>query len=311
MGAPHQAFSPARIWVIARTTLTQLTRMRVFYFLLIFSALILAATLMIQNFTQDPTRQLKVMKDMSFFAMSIFCTIFAIVATANLIPKDIEDRTLYTILAKPVPRLEYLLGKYLGGMLVIFVSVTVMTMLLSIFLYMRQEALISELQEFMQVAEQEAEQASEAVENEGLDLARVEAASLRAQGPSWNLLAAVVAISLQAMVLGAITLCISTFASSGLFTVVVAFVVFFVGYIEPVVVDSWRSSPEGINGISNVLITGVGILFPNFQSFNLVDGIVAGETLPNGWLGRIVGLAMAYIVAYLVAGYLFFADKEL
>ena len=92
---------------------------------------------------------------------------------------------------------------------------------------------------------------------------------------------------------------------------VVAFVVFFVGYIEPVVVDSWRSSPEGINGISNVLITGVGILFPNFQSFNLVDGIVAGETLPNGWLGRIVGLAMAYIVAYLVAGYLFFADKEL
>ena len=163
----------------------------------------------------------------------------------------------------------------------------------------------------MQVAEQEAEQAPGAIENEGLDLARVEASSLRAQGPSWSLLAAVVAISLQAMVLGAITLCVSTFASSGLFPVVVAFVVFFVGYIEPVVVDSWRSSTEGISGFSNLLISAVGVVFPNFQSFNLVDGIVAGETLPSGWLGRITGLAVSYIAAYLVAGYLFFADKEL
>ena len=90
-----------------------------------------------------------------------------------------------------------------------------------------------------------------------------------------------------------------------------AFVVFFVGYIEPVVVDSWRSSPEGISGFSNLLISAVGVVVPNFQSFNLVDGIVAGETLPSGWLGRITGLAVSYIAAYLIAGYLFFADKEL
>lgn len=301
MGNSHQAFSFARIWVIARTTLTQLIRMRVFYFLLIFSVLVLAATLMIQNFTLDPSRQLKVMKDMSFFSMSIFCTIFAIVATANLIPKDIEDRTLYTILAKPVPRLEYLLGKYLGGMLVIFVSILVMTMLLYVFLYMRQQALLVDLIELQESRQLNVEQ---------LEAARMDVISLKQQGATSSLLAAVFAIGLQAMVLGAITLCVSTFASSGLFTVVVAFVVFFVGYIEPVVVEAWKSS-QSMGGMSNALVTAVGIIFPNFQTFNLVDGVVAGETLPPGWFAKITGLALSYVAAYLIAGYLFFADKEL
>ena len=40
--------------------------------------------------------------------------ILGIVATALIIPRDLEDRTLYTILAKPVPRLDYLVGKLLG-----------------------------------------------------------------------------------------------------------------------------------------------------------------------------------------------------
>ena len=54
------------------------------------------------------------LKDVSLGAMSIFTWLLAVLATAMLLPKDIEDRTLYTILAKPVPRFEYLLGKLLG-----------------------------------------------------------------------------------------------------------------------------------------------------------------------------------------------------
>ena len=298
----HQAFSVTRVWAIARTTLTQLVRMRVFYFLLIFSALILGATLMIQNFSQDPPRQLKVMKDMSFFAMSLFCTIFAIVATANLIPKDIEDRTLYTILAKPVPRLEYLLGKYLGGMLVIAVSIAIMTALLYVFLYMRQDALLEELRAMV---------ASRELSIELRESIRIDILALEQQGPSWKLMVAVLAIGLQALVLGAITLCVSTFASSGLFTVVVVFVIFFVGYIEPVVLDYWRASSDSLSGFSKSLMSVIGIVFPNFQSFNLVDGVVSGETLPSGALSKLIGLAAGYIAAYLTAGYLLFADKEL
>ena len=40
----HRIFSPGRIWAIARNTLTQLVRMKVFYFLLIFAVLVIAAS---------------------------------------------------------------------------------------------------------------------------------------------------------------------------------------------------------------------------------------------------------------------------
>ena len=54
------------------------------------------------------------LKDVSLGAMSIFTSLLAIVATAQLLPRDLEDRTIYTILAKPVPRYEYLIGKLAG-----------------------------------------------------------------------------------------------------------------------------------------------------------------------------------------------------
>ena len=47
------------------------------------------------------------LKDVSLGAMSIFSSLLAIVAAARLLPQDIEDRTVYAILAKPVPRFEY------------------------------------------------------------------------------------------------------------------------------------------------------------------------------------------------------------
>lgn len=297
----HRWFSPSRVWAIARNTLTQLVRQRAFYFILIFSLLILVASLLVENVTFDPTRQLKIMKDMSFFAMSIFCTVFAVVATANLIPKDVEDRTLDTILAKPVPRFEYLIGKYVGGMLVILLSILIMTLLLYLSLYARQQALIAEH-----------EMLHEASESRGQknDLAVI-LSRLRAEGPNWQLTLAVLAIGLQAMVLGSITLFVSTFASSGLFTVVVAFVMFFVGYIEPVVVDYWKSSGDSMGRGASTLVYLIELVFPNFQSFNLVDGVVGGATLPAREIWRIVAVGVGYVVAYLMAAYFCFAEKEL
>ncbi len=299
--SPHRLCSPIRVWVIARNTLTQLVRQRAFYFLLVFSLVILLAAMLIQNFTDDASRQLKIMKDMSFFAMSIFCTIFAIVATSNLIPRDVEDRTLYTILAKPVPRLEYLVGKYAGGMLVIFFSLAIMTVLLYLALYARQQALMAE---YLVVL-------NRPLSPEGREDIELILSQLKEAGPSWRLLTAVLAIGLQALVLGALTLFISTFASSGLFTVVVAFVAFFVGYIEPVVLDYWRSSAESISRLGSFVSYLVELVFPNFQTFNLVDGVVSGAALAKGTMAKILSMAMAYVGVYLLAAYFCFAEKEL
>ena len=106
--SPSQGSHAGRVLTIATHTFTQLMRMKVFYFLAIFAVITIAS-----NFFDLPQHEgpesvganvLSQIKSWSLGAMHLFSVVLAIVATALLLPKDVEDRTLYTILAKPVPR---------------------------------------------------------------------------------------------------------------------------------------------------------------------------------------------------------------
>ena len=115
-----------RIRVIALHTFTQLVRMKVFYFLAVFAVIALAS-----NFLDLPQHEgpealganvLRLIKSWSLGTMTLFSVVISVVSTALLLPKDVEDRTLYTILAKPVPRFDYLAGKLGGVLLLLFIS---------------------------------------------------------------------------------------------------------------------------------------------------------------------------------------------
>src|SRR5207247_11126547 len=97
----HRWFSFARIAAITKNTLTELTRLKVFYFLLIFALLLIGSSIFMAQLTFQ--QEFQILKDVSLDAMSIFTSLLAIVATARLIQQDIEDRTVYTILAQSVP----------------------------------------------------------------------------------------------------------------------------------------------------------------------------------------------------------------
>src|SRR5260370_33948567 len=136
--ARHRVFSFGRVSAITANTLTELTRLKVFYVLLLFALLLIGSSVFMAQFTFQ--QEFQILKDVSLGAMSIFTSLLAIVATARLIPQDIEDRTVYTILAKPVPRLEYLLGKIAGVLLLLAISTLVMSALFLAVLYMREQS---------------------------------------------------------------------------------------------------------------------------------------------------------------------------
>src|SRR5438876_12190709 len=142
MDTPHRAFSLGRIGAIAVNTLTELTRQKVFYVLLIFALVLIGSSVFMARFSFQ--QEFQIMKDMSLGAMSIFSSLLAIVATARLIPQDVDDRTIYTILAKPVPRFEYLLGKLLGVLLLLEISVVLMSALFIVVLYVREHTVLCE-----------------------------------------------------------------------------------------------------------------------------------------------------------------------
>src|SRR3984885_6049815 len=142
MPVKHIFFSPSRVWAIATNTLLELFRLKVFYFLLIFALLLIGSSAFMIDFNFQ--EQFQLLKDVSLGAMSIFTWLLSVLATAMLLPKDIEDRTLYTILAKPVPRFEYLIGKLLGVLLLLLISTLVMSALFVAALYGREQMAISE-----------------------------------------------------------------------------------------------------------------------------------------------------------------------
>ncbi len=93
--------------------------------LLVFALLLIGSSIFMAQFSFQ--QEFQILKDVSLGAISIFTSLLAIVATARLLPQDIEDRTVYTILAKPVPRFEYVLGKIAGVLLLLAISTLVMS----------------------------------------------------------------------------------------------------------------------------------------------------------------------------------------
>ena len=296
----HRVFSPARIWAITMNTFTQLVRMRVFYFLLIFSLIIVGVSFLFVSIEFE--QQLRLLKDVSFGSMRLFCGIFALVGTALLIPKDVEDRTLYTILSKPVPRLEYLIGKLAGVLLLIVISLVVMTLLFTAVLHLRGSVMMGEI-----IANSEAR---------GIVLDEMELENLRKgireQGASWSLLNGVWAIFLESAVAASVALLVSTFASSTLFTIVVGLVIYFIGHVQAIARDFWFEDGATPGLLARVLAALISLAFPDFRQFSaVVDGVVGGTAPSAGLMLSLTGIAFFYLVIYNLIAYIMFSNKEL
>lgn len=289
--AVHRPFSLARIGAIARNTLTELTRQKVFYLLVLFGLLLIGSSVVLVRFSfQD---QFQMLKDISLGAMSIFGSLLAILATAAMLPRDIEERTLYTILAKPVPRLEYLLGKFLGIAGMLACALALMGLLFGAVLFVRERGVESEM--------------TSAIPDAGVLQAQL--AALRAQVFHPNLLAAGLTIFAKACVLAALTLFVSTFASSQIFTVFIVTTAYFIGHFQATAREYWQATGGAVwsKGFSGL----VAVLFPDLQIFNLVDEIAVGTAVPLALLLKTLTLGGFYVLIYLLAAQFVFAQKEL
>jgi Cu-processing system permease protein len=114
-----------RIRGIALNTFRESIRDRVLLTLVVFSVLVMGASRVIQPLALG--EESKVIKDMGLSAITLFCVLIAILVGGRLVYKEVEKRTVYIILSKPVRRWEFILGKYFGLLAVLFVSLVIMT----------------------------------------------------------------------------------------------------------------------------------------------------------------------------------------
>ena len=296
-------FSPSRIFVIAGHTFTQLVRMKVFYFLAVFAVLMLAASYFEMPWSRttenSAEQELIILKSTAMGAMALFSVLFAIAATSLLIPKDLEDRTLYTILSKPVPRFDYLLGKLFGVLLLVAVALLLMDGLLSVILNIRTNALIATEMEIG---------AARDWSQERLDLRRD---TIAQQGVTWDLQAGIGAIFFKAMIMAAIALLISTFSSSTLFTIVISVVVYFIGHFTSDARNYWLLG-QGVDVSPQVklMTQGIALVFPDFQLYNIIDASIDGKEIPPGIFKRLTLLTFFYTGIYSMLAWFTFRKKE-
>jgi ABC-type Na+ efflux pump permease subunit len=290
----HRPFSFLRIAAITGNTFTELVRLKVFYFLLIFALLLIANSLFMARLSFQ--QEFQVLKDVSLGAMSIFSSLLAIVATAQLIPRDLEDRTIYTILAKPVPRHEYLMGKLAGVLLLLAFSILAMTALFLAMLFVREHILVNET--LRATAGLRPEQVQEAL------------LSVKASALNSNLFPGIVIIYLKAALLAALTLLISTFASSNIFTIVVMVFIYFIGHLQATAREYWLQDHSG-GWLVKAFLALIALAFPDLQLFNLVDDIVAGTAIPMTLFTQTAVLGCIYTSIYLFLAWVAFQGREL
>ena len=283
-----------RTAAIAAVTWTELVRLKVFYFLVIFALLVIGNSFFLARFSFE--EEFQMLKDIALGAMSIFSSLLAILATATLLPKDREDRTIYTILAKPVSRTEYLLGKLAGVFLLLALAVLLMGAVFGVVLLLRTQTLLH----------------TTAVEMAALPPAELQSAldKIRTAGHDPALFAGGIVILVKAWLLAALTMFISTFATSTIFTTITAFAAYFIGHLQATAREYWLAATES-GFLAKGLLALVSLIFPDLQAFNLVDDIVTGAAIPAGIFWKTLALGAGYIAVYTALAAAVFHHKEL
>jgi hypothetical protein len=292
--AAHKLFSIRRVTAIAGTTFRDLVRQKVFYFMLVFAVILIGMSLVMVQLSFRG--QVESVKDISLGAMSVFTMLLAVLSTAVLLPRDMEERTLYTILAKPVARFEYLLGKLVGVGVMLLVATLLMAAVFSIVLYFWQSRVIATI-------------ASEGAR------APFEIEHLKSGTFTWTLYGGIGVIFLRALVCAALTLMISAFATSWLFTVVASFMMILIGHLIPIARGVWMDPGQfGLTDVpwyAGAFLKLIAIFCPDMQLFDIVNEIAVGTVVPMSIFLDVIGLGLGYFAIYVLVAWLFFAWKEL
>ena len=113
-----------KIRAIALNTFREAIRDRILYLLFFFAAISLAFSRLLAVLTVGD--RVKIIKDVGLASISVFGMLMAILIGTGLVYKEIDKKTIYTLLAKPIPRWQFLLGKFFGLALTLFIMILAM-----------------------------------------------------------------------------------------------------------------------------------------------------------------------------------------
>jgi ABC-type Na+ efflux pump permease subunit len=290
LAAPNVEFSWSRVQAIMANTLTESIRQKIYLVLVLVGVALIGSSNLITAF--EFQGKIKAVKDLGLGVMSAVGTLLAIIVTAQYLPMELERKTLYTILSKPARRFEFLLGKYLGILTLLAVTVGVLSVLMAGVLLSRERGLIEDEVRLSRAFAESAERMEQRVE------------AIRGQIRDPEMFKAVALTLVKLALIAAIALFVSTFSTSMIFTVVLTFMIFLcgmlVGNAKDYLTEHWG---RWVN---------LGLAFiPDLNMFNVADDILMGRKLQLLKLLKILGYGLFWTAVLLFGAHLIFEEKEI
>ena len=260
---------------IARSVFRESVRDKVLYNLVAFALLLIGASYLIGQLTAG--QDVKIIKDLGLSATSIFGLFIAIFIGIGLVSKEVERRSIYSLVSKPISRQQIVIGKYLGLVLTLAVNIAIMA------------AALYAVMVYMSLGVPAA--AQRAWDAPGLDPAMLKAVAL---------------ILVELMLVTAIALFFSTF-STPMLSAALTFGFYIVGHFSTDLLNLQQAvdSPAAA-GLARSLYW----VLPNLAQFDIKSAVVHGQYVPFGYLAITTGYAALYITMLLVLSTFIFARRD-
>jgi len=260
---------------VAVNVFKESVRDKVLYNLVAFAVLLIAVSYLLGQLTAG--QDVKIIKDLGLAAIAIFGLMIAVFIGIGLVWKEVERRSIYSILSKPVRRSEFVLGKYAGLALTLIVNVAVMTVAFYVVLAYMNTQFPVELRE-----------------------------TWPAPATDPRMLFAIALIVVELMLVTAIALFFSTFSSPFL-SAALTFGLWVIGHFNAdlrnfeAVVES-RSAAYLARGLYYVL--------PNFSAFDVKTQVVHALPVPASYVATTAAYGGVYIALLLTAAVVIFSRRD-
>ena len=116
------------VWIIATNTFREIIRDRVLYGIVVFALLLIGLSIALGQLSY--AEQARISADFGFTGIQMSACILAIFAGSTLVAREIEKQTVLTLLARPVSRAQFLVGKYFGLALVVLTVIAGLSVVL-------------------------------------------------------------------------------------------------------------------------------------------------------------------------------------
>jgi ABC-type transport system involved in multi-copper enzyme maturation permease subunit len=263
------------IGLVALSVFRESVRDKILYSLVIFAVLMISTSYLIGQLTAG--QDVKIIKDLGLASISIFGLLIAVFIGIGLVWKEMEKRSIYALLSKPIRRGEFVVGKYVGLVLTLFINLGLMTVAFYAVLAYMDLTTSADIR-----------------------------ASWAAPATDIQMLRAVALIMVELMLVTAIALFFSTFSTPFLSAMLT---------IGLWVIGHFNDDLRNVGGyVKSSVAASIGkalyYVLPNFAAFDVKAQVVHAQAVPASYLALTGAYGLVYVAFVLLGAVTIFSRRD-